>query len=162
LLSGCEEAGKDWKRLDQPVPAQNFTLPQLDGPPVTLSELRGRVVVMEFWATWCGPCQFSSPSLDLIYRRYKDRGVTVLLVNQGESPEAIRAWVKERFIAPILLDARREVANRYRIGGLPSLFVIDQGGNILYANSGYRGRLEHNLKLILDELLSQPSTAHGG
>ena len=108
---------------------------------------------MEFWATWCGPCQFSTPSLDLTYRRYRDQGVTVLLINQDESAEAIRRWVKGRFVAPILLDPDHAVANRYHVNGIPSLFIVDRAGQIQYASSGYRGRLEYNLKIVLDELL---------
>jgi len=118
---------------------------------------------MEFWATWCGPCRFSSPSLDVIYRKFHDRGATVLLINQGEAPDTVRTWINGRFQAPILLDRDRRVAMRYGVQGIPRLFVVDQAGQILYVRSGYGGGLERDLGAILTQLLAQPAPAgHGG
>ena len=157
LAAGCGGDAPKWPRLDPPVAAPDFTLQQLDAGTVRLSDLRGQVVVMEFWATWCGPCRFSTPSLDVIYRRFRDRGVTVLLINQGETPETVRTWVEGRFQAPILLDQDRRVAMRYGVQGIPRLFIVDQAGQILYVRSGYGGGLERDLTAILNELLA----AHG-
>ncbi len=158
VFVGCESTtlSPDWTRLEPPIVAPEFTLPQLDGAPVTLSGLRGRIVIMEFWATWCGPCRISTPSLDAIYRRYRDRHVTVLLINEGDSATQVRQWAERRFIAPILLDRDGDVGRLYRLAGIPELFVLNQEGRIVYAHSGYSGGLEHNVGLILDELL----TAH--
>jgi thiol-disulfide isomerase/thioredoxin len=125
----------------------------LDDSTVTLRDLRGHVVIMEFWASWCGPCRMSTPSLDQIYRKYHDRGVSVLLVNAGERRETVERWVKQRFKAPVLLDHDGAVNQRYGVEGIPRLFVIDQAGDIIYDHSGYGGGLEHNLKLIIEELL---------
>ncbi|MBI4342366.1 MAG: TlpA family protein disulfide reductase, partial [Candidatus Omnitrophica bacterium] len=99
--SGCEPAGisSDWKRIEPPLAAPDFTLAQLEGGGVSLADERGRVVVMEFWATWCPPCRYSTPSLEAIHRRYRNRGVTVLLINAGESVERIKAWAERRFTA---------------------------------------------------------------
>jgi len=160
---GCDSGaiGSDWQRLEPPVAAADFTLPGLDGKAVSLSDYRGRLVIMEFWATWCGPCRSSLPSLEAIFRRYHDRGVTVLLVNQEETPERIRRWAGKRFTAPILLDESGDVAGRYRVEGIPQLFIIDQEGKIVYRHDGYGGGLERSLELILQELLPQPpSTDH--
>ena len=154
-VCGCKSAGltPDWHRVDPPTAAPDFSLTQLDGQPAKLSEYRGRVVIMEFWATWCGPCRYAMPSLDAIYRRFRDRGVTVLLINQGESAQQIRAWARRRVKAPILLDREQAVSRRYGLRGLPQLFVIDQQGQIAFAHGGYGGGLEMNLTLILNELL---------
>ncbi len=159
VLSGCEPAAlsPDWTRYNPPVEAPAFTLPRLDGTPVNLSDQRGRIVIMEFWATWCGPCQQSSPSLDAIYRRYRKQGVTVLLVNQGETAEEVSQWAERRFEAPILLDKKEEVGDRYGLTGIPRLFIIDQEGRIIYSRSGYGGGLEQDLAIILKGLFEGTS-----
>ncbi len=162
LLTGCQPATSTWKPLATPIAAPDFTLPALTGGTVTLSGLRGQVVVMEFWATWCGPCQYSSPSLEVISRRFRGRGVTVLLINQGETAQAVRAWAKGRFTTPILLDEDQRVAALYGVNGIPQLFIVDQEGNIRYAESGYTGGLERNLSSILNQMLIEHrATAHG-
>lgn len=164
FLAGCRQpTTTDWLRQKPGLVAPDFTLPQLDAAePVTLSSLRGRVVIMEFWATWCGPCRFSTPSLDQIYRRYKDRGVSVLLINEGEKSDTVRTWLAGRFAAPILLDTDVQVGRRYVVRGIPTLFVIDQEGFIAYVHQGYAGGLEQNLKLILLEMLSKAAKDRHG
>ncbi len=164
LLWGCgvEGLGSDWKQVEPRVEAPTFTLPQLDGTPVNLSDYRGRVVIMEFWATWCGPCRYSTPSVEAIYRRNRDRGMTVLLVNEGEAAEPVRVWAGQRFTAPILLDRDGRVGARYGVAAIPTLFIIDQEGRLMYRHGGYGGGLERSLQRILDELLAvAPAAAHG-
>ena len=161
LTVSCGSSTTEWRRIDPAIPAPEFTLPQLDGPRVLLSDYRGQVVIMEFWATWCGPCRFSTPSVDAIYRAYRSRGVTALLINEGESANQVRAWAKRRFVAPILLDEDGQVARQYGLVGIPRLFIVDQAGQIVYDHSGYGGGLEQNLKVILEEMLVEPvETAH--
>ena len=152
--AGCGPPDSAWAPVEPPVAAPDFELAQLDGGQVRLSGLQGRVVVMEFWATWCGPCRYSTPSLEAMYRKYRDQGVTVLLINQAESPTRIQKWAEGRFTAPILLDVEQVVARQYRVTGLPTLFVIDRQGMIRYHEAGYSGGLEHNLQLIFQELLA--------
>ena len=161
-VCGCKSAGltPDWHRVDPPRAAPDFSLTQLDGSPAQLSDYRGRVVIMEFWATWCGPCRFSLPSLEVIYKRYRDRGVTVLLLNQGESGEVIRQWIGKRFTAPILLDAENRVAQQYQVEAIPRLFVVDREGRVVYMHQGYGGGLERNLTMILDSLLAGSTPPH--
>jgi len=146
--------GIDWKPVEPAYPAPDFTLSSLDGNPVTLSTLQGRVVLLEFWASWCGPCRYSTPSLERIYREFRQHGVEVLLVNARESPEVVRKWAGTRFSATILLDREGEVAERYGVRGIPRLFVIDQTGQIRYDEGGYAGALEMTLRRILRDLLS--------
>ena len=161
LAASCGPDGlsKEWERVEPPAPAADFSLQALDGSTVSLSSQKGRIVLLEFWATWCGPCRFSTPSLDVIYRKYKDRGVSVLLVNHGEEADVIRKWAKTRFVAPILLDPQKQVTFLYQADALPKLFVIDQQGRIVYVHEGYGGGLEASLKLILDEMLAPPGDA---
>ena len=162
-MIGCTPEGitRDWKRVEPPVEAPAFALPTLDGGTIRLSDLRGQVVIMEFWATWCGPCRGSLPSLEAVYKRNRDRGVTVLLVNQAEPVATIRKWLGKRFTAPILLDADGQLSRAYRIQSIPRLFIVDQAGRLVYEHSGYGGGLERNLRLILEDLLKAAhSTQH--
>jgi peroxiredoxin len=139
--------------VEPPVEAPAFTLPALDGRSVSLSEYQGQVVIMEFWATWCGPCRGSLPSLEAVYKRERGRGVSVLLINQGEPVATIRKWAGTRFTAPMLLDADGQVSRAYGVHSIPRLFIVDPQGRIVYEHSGYGGGLERNLRLILDDLL---------
>ena len=160
LAVGCEPPGlgSDWRRIDPPIAAEPFTLKALDGPPVTLTALKGRVVVMEFWATWCTPCRFSLPSLEVIARRYRDKRVSVLLINVGEEPDKVRKWAERRYTTPILLDAGGKVSDRYSATSIPRLFIADQAGKLVWAHQGYGGGLEQSLTTILDELLATKPT----
>ncbi len=154
-LSGCQPTtlNEEWHRLEPRPEAPAFSLSTLDGSTVTLSDLRGQVVLLDFWATWCPPCRASMPSLEHTYRAYRTRGATVLLVNAGERPDQIRAWIGHRVTAPILLDPQQAVARAYGVETLPRLFVIDASGHIAFEHGGYGGGLEQSLKLILSELL---------
>ena len=138
------------------MPAPEFTLNRLDGPAVSLGELKGRVVILEFWATWCGPCRSSLPSLELIAKRYQDRGVQVLLVNVAEPPGPVRKWLEGRYeAATVLLDRDGSVSERYGVSGIPHLVIIDREGRMVWSHQGYGGGLERNLAIILDQLLAE-------
>ena len=157
-VAGCQDEGisHDWHRIDPPVPAPEFTLNRLEGPAVSLGELKGRVVILEFWATWCAPCRSSLPSLEAIAKRYRDRHVQVLLVNVAEPPGPVRAWLEDRYeAAVVLLDRGGEVSDRYGVSSIPHLVVIDQQGRMVWSHQGYGGGLERNLSLILDQLLAE-------
>jgi len=161
-LAGCGEGGigADWKRLEPGIEAADFALPTLDGQTVTLAGLRGRVIIMEFWATWCGPCRFSLPSLEVIAKRYADRGVAVLLINEGEPADVVRAWSGKRFpTCAILLDASQAIGTLYDVQGIPQLFVVDPEGRLIYTHDGYGGGLERTLSLILDGMLGPPAAS---
>jgi thiol-disulfide isomerase/thioredoxin len=161
-LVSCEPDGitPDWKRLESPIPAPDFTLPKLDGGALHFADLRGRMVIMEFWATWCGPCRYSMPSLEVISRQYRDRGVQVLFVNQGETAEQVRQWAGKRFTSPILLDQDGRVGSAYGVTGIPRLLIINPEGQILYDHAGYGGGLERSLKTILEELLGSSALGY--
>lgn len=167
-LAGCEPAGlsSSWQRIDPPQPAPDFALQTLAGDTVRLSSFKGRIVLVEFWATWCGPCRFSTPSLDAMYRKYSEKGVSALLVNQAEEPEVVRQWAGKRFMAPILLDRQNAVGTMYQATSLPTLVVVDHEGRMVYRKEGYGGGLEAQLKIVLDELLtpqgSDPAQAEKG
>ena len=157
LLLGCgtEPMSPAWRHLDPRIAAPDFTLPSLTGEPVQLSTLRGRIVVMEFWATWCETCRVTLPSLETFSRRYQDKGVTVLLIDYQESASEVRRWAGRRFTAPMLLDLDGRVTAQYRVRGTPTLFVMDRAGRLAVQHEGYEGGLEPALAQVLDSLLAE-------
>ena len=126
--------------LIRPVPvqmAQDFEVQTTDHRSLRLSELRGKVVFLNFWATWCKPCEAEMPSMERLWRRYRDRGLVVLAVSaDADGAGAVGPFVaKHRLTFPVGLDPRMEVSRRYQVWALPSTFIIDrQGRRALFAN----------------------------
>ncbi|MDK1118335.1 MAG: TlpA disulfide reductase family protein [Anaerolineae bacterium] len=121
-----------------PAPRQNFLAPDftLDttlGESITLSDLRGQSVLVNLWATWCGPCRAEMPAIQKLYDEYKAQGFTVLAVNMTyqDNPFEVVPFVKEHNLTfPILLDETGEVGKKYQLRSLPSSFFIDSNGII--------------------------------
>jgi cytochrome c biogenesis protein CcmG/thiol:disulfide interchange protein DsbE len=113
-------------------PAPQFTLPRFDGGTLGLSALRGRYVVMNFWASWCIPCKDEAPLLERVWREYRSRGVVVLGVNiQDLEPEARRFIAETRATYPQVRDRDGTVARAYGTTGVPETFFIDRQGRIV-------------------------------
>jgi len=111
--------------------APNFSLPQLQGEPIKLSDLRGKAVVLNFWGTWCEPCKEEMPALQKQYEALKDQGLVVLGVNIGETPVAVQPFVDEMGVTfPILLDRDSQITKLYRIIPIPTTFFIDRDGEV--------------------------------
>lgn len=119
--------------------APDFTLDQLDGGQVTLSKLRGQVVIVNLWASWCTPCRVEMPEIERVWQAYKDKGLVVLGVDttfQDSEQDAI-AFVRELNLTfPILFDRTGGTSNRYQLRALPSTFFIDRKGVIRSAVFG--------------------------
>ncbi len=108
----------------------DFTLKDLAGRDVTLSKLRGKVVLVNFWATWCGPCLLEMPDLDQVYARFHSRGLEVLAIS-NEDPVKVGAFVARLgFRAPVLLDPGAQTGRRLHIDSLPRTFVLDRHGKL--------------------------------
>ena len=112
--------------------APDFTLTTLDGKNMPLSSLRGKPVIVNFWATWCPPCRAEMPELEKLWQDYHRGDVMLLGVDQGESPGAVERFAREvvGVTFPLLLDPRLEVATRYGVRALPTTFFIDRQGRI--------------------------------
>jgi thiol-disulfide isomerase/thioredoxin len=131
--------------------APDWTLKTSDGKEVSLKSLRGKYVLMDFWATWCGPCKMAMPGVQKFHEKYKDKPVAVLGVNCWERSGDPAAYMKDKgFTYPLLLKAD-EVAARYKVTGIPTFYLIGPDGKVLLA---YSGASEHNLRQA-DELVAK-------
>lgn len=138
-----------------PVPgrqAPDFTLPTLDEQTISLSDLRGQRVLINFWATWCGPCRIEMPVIERIYERYRDQGFVVLAVNVEEPEDRVRPFVAELGLTfPILLDENGDVVRQYGIVGLPTSVFVNRDGLIFQQHLGVLTET-----LLVDSLLAIP------
>ncbi|MDR2484194.1 MAG: TlpA family protein disulfide reductase [Treponema sp.] len=117
----------------------DFSLPLLDGGALTLSSLKGKVVLLNFWATWCPPCRQEMPSMEALYRRFKDMGLAFLAVDIQESNRQVGGFMKDFGLTfPVALDASGSISNKYGIRGIPTTFVIDRDGGIIISAVGGR------------------------
>ena len=113
-------------------PAPDFTLTTLDGQDVRLSDLRGQVVVINFWASWCVPCRDEAPALQAVWERYRDRGVVLLGVAWTDTERNARAFIDEfSQNYPNGLDLGTRIGELYGITGVPETFIIDQQGQVV-------------------------------
>ena len=118
-------------------PAPDFTLVDLKGNEVALSDFRGKTVFINFWATWCPPCRAEMPEIEAVHQEYKDKGVVVLGVDISEPENTVRQYIqKGGFSWTIVLDSTGEVARNYQIAAIPTSFFIDREGIIRAVNIG--------------------------
>lgn len=136
--------------------ARNFTLPDLDGKPHKLSDYRGKVVLVNFWATWCPPCRREMPSMERLSQRLKDQPFVILAINQQEDPEQVFVFTGQLDPSPtfpILFDRDSKVANAWGVLGLPASFIVDKQGRVVYRAMGGREfdhlEIERSIRALL-------------
>lgn len=129
--------------------AKDFSLVDMQGKNVKLSDYKGKIVVLDFWATWCGPCRESLPHMQEIVNKYKGQEVEFFFINtmENDKPEKIRTDVSKfmaenKYQLNVLYDFKDEVANKYKVQGIPTEIIIDKEGNIISRSVGYDGNLE--------------------
>jgi len=116
-----------------------FTLPARDGGKLSLSELKGQVVMINFWATWCGPCRQEMPLLQQIQAKYEPLGFTLVGINVEPDSTEAEAWLTKVPVSfPILFDRQNTVAESFGVVGMPSTVFIDRSGNVRYVHRGYK------------------------
>lgn len=112
--------------------APNFTLSQLDGAPMTLSRLRGQVVVINFWASWCAECKVEQAALDQTWQQFQDSGVVVVGVNFEDETAAARGYVRTADVTyPVVEDTDSSTALAYGLRGVPETFIVNRSGRIV-------------------------------
>ena len=125
--------------LPTPIPAPAFRLADVGGVSRTLENLRGSVVLLNFWATWCIPCRDEMPAMERLHRAYREQGLTVLGVNFKESAREVRAFLEKLGVSfTTILDTDGAVSGTYRVRGLPVTFLVDREGRLLWKAIGAR------------------------
>jgi thiol-disulfide isomerase/thioredoxin len=147
--------------MNKPTP--EFSVTRLDGLVVDSSAFDRRVVVLDFWATWCPPCRQEFPELERLYKRYQaNPNVTFLAIDvnrEGETPEKARAFVqKAGYTIPVAFDVK-DIVTRLKAEGYPHLLLLDKAGHVRLEHIGYDGaeRFVEDLSREIDKLLAEPS-----
>jgi peroxiredoxin len=136
--------------------APDFTLRGSDGRNVRLDELRGQVVLVNFWATWCGPCREEMPRLNSLYEKYRKSGFVLLGVNIDDDPHTAIATASKLNVAfPVLLDTDKKVSKLYDLSTMPSTVVIDRDGKMRFLHRGYRAGVEGDYEQQIRGLLKE-------
>ncbi len=119
--------------------APKFTLPSRSGDMVSLEQLKGQVVMLNFWASWCGPCRQEMPLLDQMHKRYSSLGFTLLGVNVEANTKDAERWLADTPVSfPVLFDKDSKVSKMYDVSAMPSTVFIDRKGNVRYLHRGYK------------------------
>lgn len=144
--------------VSRPTPAPDFTLPDMDDEPYTFSDFRGKVVILNFWATWCPPCRREMPSMERLYQKFNGDSFTVLAINQMEDGDHVFAYTGQLDVDPtftILFDSDSTVSQAYGVKGLPTTYLIDKKGIIRYRAIGGREfdhpEVEKQIKQLMQE-----------
>ncbi|WP_236606059.1 TlpA family protein disulfide reductase [Sandaracinus amylolyticus] len=144
--------------LDPGARAPELGLRDLQGNQVTIASLRGRVVVVDFWASWCEPCADSMPVYQRLYNQYRERGLTIVGISQDQRVDNARQFASRHHLSfPVLFDEGHAIANRYRPSRMPTSYVIDRGGIVRHVHAGYRSGDGDRLEREVVALLGQPS-----
>ena len=137
-------------------PAPNFTLTSRTGELVSLADLEGEVVMVNFWATWCGPCRQEMPHLEALHQRYSDLGFRLLGVNVEENSSLSDKFLAETPVSfSILFDPENEVSKLYDVIAMPSTVMIDRNGNKRYIHHGYKPGYENEYQTQIRALLRE-------
>lgn len=136
--------------LTSGAPAPGFQLPSLAGASVSLDDYRGQVVVLNFWASWCGPCRKEMPILEQVHKQYKAKGMTLVGINvEPESADALKFLKSTPVSFPILFDRDSAVSKQYQVQGMPNTVILDRTGKVRYVHRGYQPGAENT---YLDEI----------
>ena len=139
------------------TPAPDFTLKSRDGSEVSLSQFKGKVVMINFWATWCGPCRQEMPLLEEIYKKYNKSGFVLLGVNVEPDSKMAEDWLKKQkpVTFPILYDTESKVTGLYKVNGMPSSVFIDKKGNLRTLHTGYKPGDENEYLTQIRQLIRE-------
>ena len=136
--------------------APSFALPSRSGDTVSLAQLKGKVVMLNFWASWCGPCRQEMPLLDQMHKRYSSLGFTLVGVNVDANSKDAEEWLSKTPVSfPVLFDRESKVSAMYDVKAMPSTVFIDRKGNVRALHKGYKagdeGEYLNQIRALLKE-----------
>lgn len=163
LLTGSARAAEVFSSspltaLTPRVPVAPFTLKGVQGGSYTLKQYRGKVVLVNFWATWCPPCRLEMPSIERLYQSLTGRGFEALALDQGEEQSAVFAFLGQLSPIPsfpVLLDQDSKVAHAFHVQGIPTTFLVDKKGRIAYKAVGGRNYMAPDIKNVVVKLMKE-------
>jgi cytochrome c biogenesis protein CcmG, thiol:disulfide interchange protein DsbE len=145
-----------WTAGAPPTHTPHVVLQQADGTPVPLAAYEGKVLLIDFWASWCIPCKTSFPALDAIFREYQARGLEVLAVNLDEERRQAGAFLAAHpHQMPVLFDPKGAAPLAFGVKGMPTSFLIDKTGAIRFTHTGYSGNVDVRYRQEIAQLLSE-------
>ena len=137
-------------------PAPDFTLKSLSGNNMKLSEMAGEVVLINFWASWCGPCREEMPLLNALHNKYQPLGFTVLGINVEEQVDSARGFLRDFPVDfPVLLDHNNQVSQLYEVVAMPTTIVVDRDGQLRYLHRGYKSGDEEKYRQMVKKLVRE-------
>jgi thiol-disulfide isomerase/thioredoxin len=152
VISGCARRSAQNEVLETGRPAPAFKLPDINGQPTSLDQFRGKVVLLDFWATWCGPCRMTMPVLESLQKEYPD-ALVLLAINLQEPKEAVQEYMGlQNLKSRILLDQEGTVGSKYGTDAIPMQVLIDKSGIVRDILTGYNPRMAKRLREEIEKL----------
>lgn len=142
------------EKFDKRTPATNFTLKDLQGRLVILKDFKGKVVFLNFWATWCPPCRLEMPTMEELHKEFGSQGLAIMAINYRETPEKIKTFYEQNQLTfTTLLDEEGKVFDLYKAWSLPTTYLIDKKGEIVGKVIGYRDWHSQEARAFFRKLL---------
>lgn len=142
------------QRVSPPVEAPDFTLKNLEGSEVSLKDFEGKVVFLNFWASWCGPCREEMPSMERLWQRFKEEDFVILAVDLRESRDEVVSFMNEYGLTfPVLLDSKGEVGSMFGVRAIPTTYLLDSEGKIVGGAIGARNWESDDAFELIESLL---------
>ena len=141
-------------RFEEKIKTQNFILTSLDGIEISLEDYRGKIVLLNFWATWCLPCLVEMPSMEKLYNEFKDKGFTILAIDMQEDADSVKVFSEKlKLNFPILLDSDGSVGQFYGVRSIPTTYLVDREGYLIGSALGARDWASESAFMLIKQLL---------
>ena len=148
------------QRITPPVEAPDFTLKNLEGSEISRKDFEGKVVFLNFWASWCGPCRDEMPSMERLWQRFKEDDFVILAIDLRESRGEVVSFMKEYGLTfPVLLDSKGEVGSMFGVRAIPTTYLLDSKGEVVGGAIGARNWESEDAFELIESLLSNTDAA---